>query len=173
MPVEARRFPGLEPERGCARGGRKLCFSGKQGACPRENAGVTGGRAPSLLGWGPGDRLVRLLLLVEGADQQHGGRLVLLSGRVHPPQRHAHPRGRGQGPERLPGGVHAGGDLLGVPRRRRSVSRVFIFTDHSGAGRCFHLRTRGETGENQPVGDQQEVWGSCVPASSLANKMQP
>ena len=65
MPVEARRFPGLEPERGCARGGRKLCFSGKQGACPRENAGVTGGRAPSLLGWGPGDRLVRLLLLVE------------------------------------------------------------------------------------------------------------
>ena len=71
MPVEARRFPGLKPEGGCVSGGRKLCCSGKQSACPWENAGVTGGCAPSLLGWGPSDCPACLLLLVEGADQQH------------------------------------------------------------------------------------------------------
>lgn len=45
------------------------------------------GAHPSCLGWGPADcPACPLLLLAEGADQQHGGRLVLLPRRVHPPQ---------------------------------------------------------------------------------------
>lgn len=125
----------------------------------------------------PRPRACLLSVLVEGADQQHGGRLVLLSGGVHPPQRYAHLRSCRQSPEDLPGGVHARGDLLGVPRCGWSVSRfclseVFCSTTMLalvGLALAFIFTSQKKTRGELPVG-QRKSWGRGVNARLLVTR---